>query len=57
MESLTEIEYRGNKGVLWKQNFLALFQKILPNIKLVKLQKFSYKEDPSLIDSAYVLKK
>lgn len=55
-ENLQEIEYRGNKGVLWKQNFPELFQKIEPNLKLKKLEKYKYlKKD--LTDVAYLFEK
>ncbi|MEK7518889.1 MAG: pseudaminic acid biosynthesis-associated methylase [Patescibacteria group bacterium] len=37
-----EIPYRGNRNVLWKNNFLKLWQKNCPGLKLVKMKKFRY---------------
>ena len=55
-ENLQDIEYRGNKGVLWKQNFPELFKKIEPSLKLIKLEKYEYlKKD--LTDVAYLFEK
>ena len=34
-----EIPYRGNRNVLWKNNFLKLWQKNCPGLKLVKMKK------------------
>jgi hypothetical protein len=31
-EQETEIEYRGNKGLLWKRNFLEHYQRAVPGI-------------------------
>jgi pseudaminic acid biosynthesis-associated methylase len=33
-EQDTEIEYRGNRGLLWKRNFLSHYQKVSPGMQL-----------------------
>lgn len=42
-EKSTEILYRGHKNRLWKANFLALYKKQFPKLKLVKQQLYRYK--------------
>lgn len=53
---LTEIEYRGNNNVLWKQDFVKLFRKNYPSLKLVKEKKYHYL-DNKLVDIAYLFEK
>ena len=55
-DNLTEIEYRGHKNVLWKQNFVELFKKNHPSLKLVKEQKYHYLKN-DLVDIAYLFEK
>jgi len=54
--NLTEIEYRSQKNVCWKQNFPLLYRKIEPNLKLIKEKKIHYK-NKDLIDTVYLLQK
>lgn len=51
-----EILYRGNKGMLWKANFPALFQKQFPKLKLVKQRLYQYKGETNE-DVMYLFKK
>lgn len=55
-ENLEEIKYRNYSNVCWKQDFPLLFRKLFPHLKIVKQEKFSYKEK-DLIDVAYLLRK
>jgi len=55
-DQLTEIEYRGNTNVLWKQNFVELFQKNQPLLKLIKEKKYYYLKN-ELVDIGYLFKK
>ena len=54
-EKLEEISYRGNENVCWKQNFPSAYNKLLPEIKTVKEQKFYYKNNSC--DIAFLLEK
>lgn len=55
-ENLVEIKYRENNNVMWKQNFPKLFQKLDPNLKLLKEEKIQYK-DSKIFDKAYLFQK
>ncbi|MDB4051024.1 methyltransferase domain-containing protein [Flavobacteriaceae bacterium] len=55
-ENLTEIEYRGNKNVLWKQNFSKLFLDINPDLKIIKELKYPYLNN-SNVDTGFLLSK
>lgn len=55
-ETYTDIEYRGNKGFLWKANFPKLFLDTFPDLKLVKEKKYKY-VDSDNIDVMYLLEK
>ena len=53
---LTEIEYRGNKGFLWKRDFAALYQELFPDLRLIKEQRFQSAGTEN-IDSMYLFEK
>jgi pseudaminic acid biosynthesis-associated methylase len=55
-ENLTEINYRNNLGVCWKQNFPSLFKNSFPILNLIQEKKFFHK-DSDLCDVGYLLKK
>jgi len=55
-ENLVEIKYRENNNVMWKQNFPKLFQKLDPNLKLLKEEKIQYKNS-KIFDKAYLFQK
>ena len=55
-EKLEEIKYRNHSNLCWKQDFPLLFRKLFPSLKIVRQEKFSYK-DNDLIDIAYLLRK
>lgn len=52
-DTITEVNYRGNSDVLWKQNFPKLFIKF-PNMSSIHEKKFFYKSS-NLCDIAYLL--
>lgn len=55
-EEYTEIEYRGNKNLLWKANFPELYLKFCSELRPVKLKKFEYIDNKNK-DIAFLLKK
>ena len=55
-EECQEINYRGNKNKLWKNNFLKLFQERHPDLKVVKQKKLKYLEEDN-IDEMFLLEK
>jgi pseudaminic acid biosynthesis-associated methylase len=56
-ERLTEIPYRGNRNVLWKTNFPRVLQRACPKLKLVKLEKFPYRDGSGNVDVMYLFRK
>ena len=55
-DKLEEIKYRDHSNVCWKQDFPLLFTKLFPQLKIVKQEKFSYKNS-EMNDVAYILRK
>lgn len=55
-DKLEEIKYRDHSNVCWKQDFPLLFMKLFPQLKIVKQEKFSYKNS-DINDIAYLLRK
>lgn len=55
-ETLQEIPYRGNRNVLWKNNFPAVWQRHCPKLKLIKMKKFKYVGQDN-VDVMYLFKK
>lgn len=55
-ETEQEIPYRGNRNVLWKNNFPKLFSAYCPKLKLVKMKFYKYR-DSSNRDVMYLFKK
>ncbi|ODS35513.1 methyltransferase type 11 [Candidatus Altiarchaeales archaeon WOR_SM1_SCG] len=51
-----EIEYRGNKNMLWKANFCQMYLNRFKNLKLVKEKKLKY-VDNNNVDSVFLLEK
>ncbi len=58
-EETKEINYRGNKGYLWKANFAQLFLERFSDLKLVNSQDYPYVSDAEKgnVDQMYLLKK
>ncbi|MFH1171412.1 MAG: pseudaminic acid biosynthesis-associated methylase [bacterium] len=55
-ETEQEIPYRGNRNVLWKNNFPKLFLTYAPKLKLVKMKFYKY-TDSTNRDVMYLFKK
>lgn len=55
-ENCQEIEYRGNKNKLWKNNFLKLFLARHSDFKVIKEKKLKYLEN-SNVDMMFLLEK
>lgn len=52
----TEIDYRKNKGFLWKADFVKIFTKQFLNLKIVKEKKYNYLDNDNT-DVMFLLKK
>ena len=52
----TEINYRGHKGFLWKQDFAKLYLKNFSGLKLLKEKRLKY-PDSGNFDTMFLLKK
>jgi len=55
-EEYDEVNYRGNKELLWKTDYASLFLKRFPNLELVKTKRYPYIEGKN-VDCMYLLKK
>ncbi len=55
-KSCEEIIYRGNKDLLWKNDFVRQYLKFSPDLKVVKRKKLKYLKDRN-IDEMFLLKK
>ena len=55
-EKEEEIEYRGNKNLLWRNNFMKLYLDRCPNLNVVKEKKFKYTQNDN-IDHMFLLEK
>jgi pseudaminic acid biosynthesis-associated methylase len=55
-ESLTEVNYRNEKGLLWKTDFAKLYTQRFPDLRLMKEARFKYLENENS-DSMFLLEK
>jgi len=53
----TDLEYHGQKNIMWKTNFCKLYLDTFTNLKLEKEKKYTYLENSSLEDQMFLLKK
>ena len=51
-----EVAYRGEKLLLWKADFPRIYTRIFPNLKIVRLEFFKYKENDN-VDVMFLLEK
>lgn len=51
-----EIVYRGNKGLLWKNDFLSVYLKRHPELRVVNERKFKYLDSDN-VDCMFLLEK
>jgi pseudaminic acid biosynthesis-associated methylase len=58
-EKLTEVNYRGHEGYLWKGDFAAFFQQHVPGLHLVKQEFYPYlvESEAGNVDAMYLLEK
>jgi pseudaminic acid biosynthesis-associated methylase len=58
-EKMEEIEYRGNKGFLWKNDFARVISEVSPNFKIIKEKKYPYINavEKGNVDTMYLLEK
>ncbi|MCR8632374.1 MULTISPECIES: pseudaminic acid biosynthesis-associated methylase [Paenibacillus] len=52
-----EINYRGHEGKLWRTNFVDLYLKLFPDLKLIKEQKYPYLTKEKHVDQMFLLEK
>lgn len=52
----TELNYRGNEGLLWKTNYAGLYLEQFPDLKLLKEDRLKYSQNDNY-DSMYLLEK
>jgi len=53
---MTEVEYRGQSGLLWKADYVRLYTESFPDLELVSEQKLSYLENDN-VDSMFLLRR
>lgn len=56
-DSYTDVEYQGQKNLLWKTNFAQLYLDNNQDTNMVKEKKLPYVGEPELVDQMYLLKK
>lgn len=56
-EEVTEINYRGNTGFLWKANFAKIYQSVAPKLKEVAKHQVAYVHQPENNDQIFLLSK
>ncbi|MDP7367411.1 MAG: methyltransferase domain-containing protein [Candidatus Pacebacteria bacterium] len=56
-EKYRTIEYRNNKNHLWKGNFAKMYMDLFPDLKLIKEERYEYKDGSGNIDSMFLLAK
>jgi len=56
-DTYIDLEYHGQKNIMWKTNFAKLYLDTKDDLFLEKEEKLSYLNQPELIDQMYLLKK
>jgi len=56
-DTYTDLEYHGQKNIMWKTNFSKLYQDIFSDLKLIKEEKYKYLNETDLEDQMFSLKK
>ena len=56
-EEYTEINYRGQRNLLWKTNFSRLFLDRFSKLRLVREELFKYLHNVNLVDAMFLLEK
>lgn len=52
-----DLEYHGQKNIMWKTDFCKLYTSTFSDLKLLKEKKYKYLEENHLEDQMYLLKK
>jgi len=53
----TDLEYHGQKNIMWKTDFCKLYQDTFSDLKLIKEEKYKYLEENHLEDQMFLLQK
>ena len=56
-DAYMDLEYHGQKNIMWKTDFAKLYQDTKQDLVLEKEERLSYLDQPKLIDQMYLLKK
>jgi pseudaminic acid biosynthesis-associated methylase len=56
-ESLCELPYRGENGLLWKMNYMEQYMKLFPDLRCVEECYLRYSEADDLVDQVVLLEK
>ena len=56
-DTYTDLEYHGQKNIMWKTNFSKLYQDTFSNLKLLKEEKYKYIKETHLEDQMFLLEK
>lgn len=56
-DRITDINYRGNTGFLWKADFAKIYESVDQSLKKVKSQKIPYVNSPENKDEIFLLSK
>ncbi|AXX93550.1 methyltransferase type 11 [Malaciobacter molluscorum LMG 25693] len=52
-----DLMYQGNKDLMWKANFMKIYQERKQNLRKIDELKVSYSDDKNLLDQMFLLKK
>lgn len=57
--AITDINYRGNTGFLWKADFAGIYQSLFPDLKTIERKKYPYisEKDKGNTDEIFFLSK
>ncbi len=56
-DTYTDLEYHGQKNIMWKTNFCKLYLDTFTSLKLIKEKKYKYTSENHLEDQMFLLKK
>lgn len=54
-DTYTDLEYHGQKNIMWKTNFCQLYLDTFPTLKLIKEEKYKYTNENHLVDQMFLL--
>ena len=56
-ENRIEVEYRGQMGLMWKDNFTKYFENGEKECKLIRNRWYKFHNDPNKLSEMYLLEK